>query len=145
MPPAAAGWFGDKISKDAGGTLKFQLHLADAALNVKQSSFLPPSIFLSEILPKMSEVPGYSQEKSANDLSSPRPSSLHDDRKAMVDLYEDASIDPVYQAKARVLNQAIHEIGMGRYQVCAVSSDCLVYAYPNQWYLFVVAGFGWFA
>ncbi|KZP05082.1 hypothetical protein FIBSPDRAFT_716016, partial [Athelia psychrophila] len=47
----------------------------------------------------------------------------------LVDLYEDASIDPVYQAKARVINQAIHEIGMGRY----------------QWYLFVVTGFGWFA
>lgn len=33
------------------------------------------------------------------------------------DMYEDGSIDPVYQAKARVLNKAIEEIGMGRYQV----------------------------
>ncbi|KAF9235006.1 major facilitator superfamily domain-containing protein [Melanogaster broomeanus] len=46
-----------------------------------------------------------------------------------IDLYEDGYSDPVYQAKARILNRSIQEIGMGRY----------------QWYLFVVAGFGWFA
>ncbi len=33
------------------------------------------------------------------------------------DIYEDGSIDPVYQAKARLLNCAIQEIGMGKYQV----------------------------
>ncbi|PWN43781.1 MFS general substrate transporter [Ceraceosorus guamensis] len=37
------------------------------------------------------------------------------------------TLDPVYEAKARVLNRAIQEIGMGRY----------------QWQLFVVVGFGW--
>ncbi|KAI1082112.1 MFS general substrate transporter [Whalleya microplaca] len=37
------------------------------------------------------------------------------------------TIDPVYEAKARVLNRAIQEIGMGWY----------------QWQLFVVVGFGW--
>ncbi|KAM5543414.1 hypothetical protein V8D89_002665 [Ganoderma adspersum] len=42
---------------------------------------------------------------------------------------EDAAIDPVYQAKARVLNTAFQEIGMGKY----------------QWALFVVGGFGWFS
>ena len=36
-------------------------------------------------------------------------------------------LDPVYQAKAEVLNAAIQEIGMGWY----------------QWQLFVVVGFGW--
>lgn len=40
---------------------------------------------------------------------------------------EDGSLDPVYAAKARVLNKAIQEIGMGRY----------------QWQLFIVIGFGW--
>ncbi|KAL5495861.1 MFS1_1 [Sanghuangporus weigelae] len=45
-----------------------------------------------------------------------------------LDLFDD-SIDPVYQAKARILNHAIQEIGMGKY----------------QWQLFCVAGFGWFA
>lgn len=36
-------------------------------------------------------------------------------------------IDPVYENKARVLNNAIQDIGMGSY----------------QWQLFVVVGFGW--
>ncbi|KAI0947531.1 MFS sugar transporter [Taiwanofungus camphoratus] len=42
---------------------------------------------------------------------------------------EESGVDPVYQAKARILNDAFQEIGMGKY----------------QWYLFVVAGFGWFS
>lgn len=53
-------------------------------------------------------------------------------QRAMVDIYADDdedAVDPVYQAKARLLNEAIQEIGMGRY----------------QWSLFLVAGFGWFA
>ncbi|KAM3084420.1 hypothetical protein ACMFMG_001475 [Clarireedia jacksonii] len=37
------------------------------------------------------------------------------------------TIDPVYEAKARVLNEAVQEIGMGWY----------------QWQLFIVVGFGW--
>ncbi|TFY62020.1 hypothetical protein EVG20_g6853 [Dentipellis fragilis] len=45
------------------------------------------------------------------------------------DLYDEGSVDPVYQAKARVLNRALQEIGMGKY----------------QWGLFVVSGFGWFS
>ncbi|KAJ7026293.1 MFS general substrate transporter [Mycena alexandri] len=55
--------------------------------------------------------------------------------KELKGLYDDASvdhvdqIDPVYHAKARVLNTALQEIGMGRY----------------QYYLFICAGFGWFA
>ena len=39
----------------------------------------------------------------------------------------EGTFDPVYEAKARVLNRAIQEIGMGRY----------------QWQLFIVIGFGW--
>ncbi|TFK52666.1 MFS general substrate transporter [Heliocybe sulcata] len=45
------------------------------------------------------------------------------------DVYTDDALDPVYRAKARILNDALQEIGMGRY----------------QWYLFCVAGFGWFS
>ncbi|KAI0786187.1 MFS general substrate transporter [Abortiporus biennis] len=47
------------------------------------------------------------------------------------DIYneEDAGMDPVYHAKATILNDALQEIGMGRY----------------QWYLFIVTGFGWFS
>ncbi|EQL01772.1 membrane transporter [Ophiocordyceps sinensis CO18] len=37
------------------------------------------------------------------------------------------ALDPVYEAKARVLNRAIRDIGMGWY----------------QWQLFIVVGFGW--
>jgi hypothetical protein len=33
------------------------------------------------------------------------------------DLHDDGSVDPIYHAKARVLNQALQEIGMGKYQV----------------------------
>lgn len=44
------------------------------------------------------------------------------------DIYDgdDSAVDPVYQAKARILNDAFQEIGMGKYQVrthCAVT-DC---------------------
>jgi hypothetical protein len=36
------------------------------------------------------------------------------------DVYDEgeSGVDPVYQAKARILNDAFQEIGMGRYQVC---------------------------
>ena len=33
------------------------------------------------------------------------------------DLYDDGYSDPVYRAKARILNNSIQEIGMGKYQV----------------------------
>jgi hypothetical protein len=47
--------------------------------------------------------------------------------RAPKSVLEDSSLDPVYAAKARILNKAIQEIGMGRY----------------QWQLFIVIGFGW--
>lgn len=37
------------------------------------------------------------------------------------DLFEDGTVDPVYQAKARVLNASIQEIGMGKYQVSVLA------------------------
>ncbi|CZR46526.1 uncharacterized protein FPRO_11975 [Fusarium proliferatum ET1] len=54
-------------------------------------------------------------------------------RNSLVDAADDEAIiprgglDPVYEAKARILNRAIQDLGMGRY----------------QWELFVVIGFGW--
>lgn len=48
-------------------------------------------------------------------------------RDAPVSVLEEGTLDPVYEAKARVLNKAIQDIGMGKY----------------QWQLFVVIGFGW--
>ncbi|OCH87958.1 MFS general substrate transporter [Obba rivulosa] len=52
-----------------------------------------------------------------------------DEKPSTMDIYDDdeAGIDPVYQAKAKILNAAFQEIGMGKY----------------QWHLFMMAGFGW--
>ncbi|KAH8732211.1 major facilitator superfamily domain-containing protein [Phaeosphaeriaceae sp. PMI808] len=47
--------------------------------------------------------------------------------EAPVGVLEEGSLDPVYEAKATVLNKAIQDIGMGKY----------------QWQLFIVIGFGW--
>lgn len=54
--------------------------------------------------------------ESVKDLSS-KPTILSE--KDLHDLHDDGSVDPVYHAKARVLNQALQEIGMGKYQVRA--------------------------
>ncbi|KIJ64332.1 hypothetical protein HYDPIDRAFT_175668 [Hydnomerulius pinastri MD-312] len=70
----------------------------------------------------MSASPSPSVKSFGGDES---PSDLPADISPITDGYS----DPVYQAKARILNRSIQEIGMGKY----------------QWYLFVVAGFGWFA
>jgi hypothetical protein len=32
------------------------------------------------------------------------------------DIYGEPALDPVYQAKARILNDALQDIGMGKYQ-----------------------------
>ncbi|EJD05146.1 MFS general substrate transporter [Fomitiporia mediterranea MF3/22] len=68
--------------------------------------------------------------KSINELGLSTPELLNNEsEKVEVDLYRQEDIDPVYHAKAHLLNEAFAEIGMGRY----------------QWKLFVAAGFGWFA
>lgn len=51
--------------------------------------------------------------------------ATHPTTVAKRDLHDEGSVDPVYQAKARVLNQALQEIGMGKYQVCISKSVCL--------------------
>lgn len=58
--------------------------------------------------------------ESVKDLSS-QPTILSGQ-----DLHDEGSVDPVYHAKARVLNQALQEIGMGKYQV-------RVSVYPASW------------
>ena len=37
------------------------------------------------------------------------------------DVYDEPTLDPIYQAKARILNDALQDIGMGKYQ----ASPCL--------------------
>lgn len=57
-------------------------------------------------------VPGLEHEKS--DIKG--HSHIVDAPNQTLDLFE-GTIDPVYEAKARILNDAIQEIGMGKYQV----------------------------
>lgn len=62
------------------------------------------------------------------------------------DIFTEGALDPIYQAKARILNEALQEIGMGKYQVRYPFYLCLHnLTAGHQWFLFVVAGFGWFA
>ena len=48
---------------------------------------------------------------------------LHADTQ---DIFTEGSLDPVYHAKAKIINDAFQEIGMGKYQVC------LVRLYPSS-------------
>ena len=52
-------------------------------------------------------------------VKSPSHETVHELPAVLVkeDLHDEGSVDPVYQAKARILNHALQEIGMGRYQV----------------------------
>lgn len=51
------------------------------------------------------------------------------DQVAAASVIPEGNVDPIYEAKAKILNDAMHEIGFGRYHKA----------------LFVVAGFGWLA
>jgi len=57
----------------------------------------------------------------------PSAQTVARDGEVPVSVLEDGSLDPVYEAKAKMLNKAMQDIGMGRY----------------QWQLFIVIGFGW--
>ena len=46
-------------------------------------------------------------------------------------IYTDDAIDPIYQAKAHILNDALQEIGMGKYQVCLCSPNLREF-FPNS-------------
>ncbi|KAF1947983.1 MFS general substrate transporter [Clathrospora elynae] len=65
-------------------------------------------------------------EVGQDDRGTTRETAVHTE-ETPVSVLEDGSLDPVYEAKAKVLNKAIQDIGMGRY----------------QWQLFIVIGFGW--
>ncbi|KAI4907044.1 hypothetical protein J4E90_009938 [Alternaria incomplexa] len=67
---------------------------------------------------KMDESHGYKE---------PSAQTVARDGEVPVSVLEDGSLDPVYEAKAKMLNKAMQDIGMGRY----------------QWQLFIVIGFGW--
>lgn len=56
---------------------------------------------------KMDESHGYKE---------PSAQTVARDGEAPVSVLEDGSLDPVYEAKAKMLNKAMQDIGMGRYQ-----------------------------
>ncbi|KAH9476548.1 MFS sugar transporter [Psilocybe cubensis] len=65
-------------------------------------------------------------EKSPIDMAE---KDSHTTYSSTENLYQDDALEPVYYAKTLILNRAIEEIGMGKY----------------QYMLFLVSGFGWFA
>jgi len=71
-------------------------------------------LFSSPCTPAMSASPGVEQreEKEGIDVQS----HIANAPTQTLDLF-DGTLDPVYEAKARILNDAIQEIGMGKYQV----------------------------
>lgn len=71
------------------------------------------------------------QARPEHDFSDLKKSDadIHVTTEAIFTDDENAALDPAYALKARILNDALSEIGMGRY----------------QWALFVVTGFGWLA
>ena len=66
----------------------------------------------------LAEVTHSSVRMSNTEMEKENPPSVYSaSDPTRVDLFSSEIVDPVYQAKAHVLNQAIREIGMGRYQV----------------------------
>jgi hypothetical protein len=50
------------------------------------------------------------------DTKEPAAQTVARDGEAPVSVLEDGSLDPVYEAKAKMLNKAVQDMGMGRYQ-----------------------------
>ena len=65
----------------------------------------------------MSSSQEFSAQSNGKDIQKGLQSHVEDD-------YIEDSLGPVYSAKAKVLNDALQEIGMGKYQVC------LTFLYP---------------
>lgn len=70
-----------------------------------------------------------SVDESSNKGYPGAASSPHVSTENPTSVIPEGNVDPVYEAKAKVLNDAMHEIGFGKYHKA----------------LFVVAGFGWMA
>ncbi|KAJ8591672.1 hypothetical protein M405DRAFT_840394 [Rhizopogon salebrosus TDB-379] len=48
------------------------------------------------------------------------------------DIFTDDSLDPVYKDKARILNDALQEIGMGKYQRSSLASTSVLHLHINS-------------
>lgn len=69
----------------------------------------------------MSGSPNFEKEKATVEETTSRDlEGVRTTLPETQDVYDegDSGVDPVYQAKARILNDAFQEIGMGKYQVC---------------------------
>lgn len=64
----------------------------------------------------MSDTPTGKKEDEVYGNKEPTTETVTSDGEVPVSVLEDGSLDPVYEAKAKVLNKAIQDIGMGRYQ-----------------------------
>lgn len=57
------------------------------------------------------------KESEKKDMNLAETSMNGEDSESLKNLYEDGVLDPIYHAKTLVLNRALQEQGMGRYQV----------------------------
>jgi hypothetical protein len=58
-----------------------------------------------------------SSEKSGNSQETPGVVLSEQQFNALTEnVFTDDAVDPIYQAKAHILNDALQEIGMGKYQ-----------------------------
>ena len=139
------------MSSTSQGEFRFRTISVSQILAPSESSFMLTASEVDEILWSLSIPFKFSQnsgrwgvyilfsmfipqcpatEKMEKEITSTASSSSSD--PALADLFSDEIVDPVYQAKAHVLNQAIQKIGMGKYQVsCRIN-----YPFWQVWNLF---------
>jgi hypothetical protein len=72
------------------------------------------STVISETQPRGSSEGASVSEKKGDTL-------VTNIRAETQNILTDDAVDPIYQAKARILNNALQEIGMGKYQVRSIS------------------------
>jgi hypothetical protein len=71
---------------------------------------------------KPSESPTRGDDDKVSGLD--EPTHVHD---VFDSVYSEETIDAQYLAKARILNEAIQDVGMGRYQWCVKQNPIGVY------------------
>jgi hypothetical protein len=74
--------------------------------------------------------------------------SVENPTSSVENLYKEGVLDPLYYTKTLVLNDALQEIGMGKYQVLMTMYMALnppLMCCRRKYKLLLVAGMGWFA
>lgn len=105
------------------------LHLRDACLQARPSVVVAPQRPQLRTTMSPRTLSTDKPTRSSTEWEKRDPATLKDSPSqksdpcshtlayAEEDLFEDGAVDAVYQAKARVLNAAVREVGMGKYQV----------------------------